>query len=148
MTTPTSPLAEDLSDIFADLLRLHAKTRFARWNAPLDADMKARRLFVVYEAQIGRALESLVFGIRKLGQNVPSSLDEVIARSLVYDRFDIPSMEDNVADLRHSTHTLVERLEQAGRHEDCVGVVDTHRLACKAILTHLLVEHIGENRAG
>lgn len=122
MTTNTSPIADMLTDLLANSFRLMFKTQSAHWNAtgPLFASLHA--LTERQYTETFAAIDVLAERIRALGEYAPSSLDELMARANVRDRFDIPPTQEMIHDLAQDHTLLAEHAEAlaqyAAQHQD------------------------------
>lgn len=111
MAPDNHPLTETLTDLLADTHRLMFKSQTVHWNAtgPLFAPLHATT-----EAQYTEmfaAIDEIAERIRALGAHAPSSLDELMSRSQIRDRYDIPDATEMIRELVADHRTLSARAE-------------------------------------
>lgn len=137
MTRPSTLAIETFSDVFSDVFRLYAKARFSLWNAPKADDEDSARAFLQKQVDgIPLVLDEMALVLSELDYVVPSSLDEIIARSRVYDRFDTPPLGEVVLDIQNSLGAMEEALRQMPLTEKEEKV--TNRVAlCVQMLNNL-----------
>lgn len=111
MTTNTNAITEMLTDLLANSFRVMFKTQSAHWNAtgPLFASLHA--LTERQYTETFAAIDVLAERIRALGHTAPSSLDELMARAAIRDRFDIPPAQEMIHDLAQDHLYLAQQAE-------------------------------------
>lgn len=128
MTQSSDPVVEALTDMLANVFRLMFKTQTTHWNAQgpyfLSLHATTERQ---YTALFG-GIDTLAERIRALGHPAPTSLDELMARSDIRERYDIPSTHDMIVELAQDHRRL------AGRAQELAALADTHHDSATADL--------------
>ena len=119
-----APIAEGLSDVLADTYCLMFKTHAYHWNVEGPLFYSIHKLSEEQYEDLFEATDELAERIRSLGKMAPMSLNEIVKRSVIEDKTDMPSageMCENLASdherVAHRMHALVEI---AGDRKDVV----------------------------
>ena len=134
--TNTSPVAEILTDLLADSFRLMFKTQAAHWNAsgPLFASLHA--MTEQQYTELFAAIDTLAERIRAIGSVAPNALDELMARSELRDRFDIPPTQEVIRELVSDHRTVARRAQALAQAAEGAGDRPTADLATERQALH------------
>ena len=120
----THAIANGLADILADTYRLVFKTHAYHWNVEGPLFFSVHKLTEEQYENMFKAADELAERIRSVGELAPSSMADIVARSVIEDRSGGLSTEEMVTDLAtdherlaHRLHALIEIVEE---HRDPV----------------------------
>ncbi len=113
-----APVTDGLADVLADTYRLTFKTHAYHWNVEGPLFYSIHNLTEEQYNNMFEAADELAERIRSLGKMAPMSMAEIMERSVIEDKSDLPSAgemcEDLAADherIAHRLHALVELTE-------------------------------------
>lgn len=114
-----TPIAEGLADVLADTYRLMFKTHAYHWNVEGPLFYSIHNLTEAQYENMFKASDELAERIRALGKMAPFALHDIMERSALSDRDELPSageMCNELADdherVAHRLHALVEITEE------------------------------------
>ena len=117
-------VAPALSDVLADTYRLIFKTHAYHWNVTGPLFYSIHKLTDEQYENMFTAADEIAERIRALGQLAPHRMDDIVNRSEISDRDELPSARVMVEDLAKDHETVANRLHQvielAGNHNDPV----------------------------
>ena len=117
-------VAEGLADVLADTYRLIFKTHAYHWNVTGPTFYSVHKLTDDQYANMFDAADELAERIRALGQLAPYRMNDIMNRSRVEDREQLPSAGEMVEELAKDHELLAHRLhaliELSGKHRDPV----------------------------
>lgn len=118
------PLAQGLAEALADTYRMVFKTHAYHWNVEGPMFFSIHHLTDEQYQDLFAATDELAERIRALGQLTPSTLNEIIAASVVKDAKSLPSAMAMVEDLANDHMRIASRMhaliELADKHKDPV----------------------------
>jgi starvation-inducible DNA-binding protein len=129
-------LTEALTDLLANTHRLMFKSQTVHWNAtgPLFGPLHA--ITENHYNEMFAAIDEIAERIRALGAAAPSSLDELMARAQIRDRYDIPAATEMIRELVADHHTLSTQSEELSQTASEQGDNATSDLAVRRRLFH------------
>jgi starvation-inducible DNA-binding protein len=136
MAHDNAPLTERLTDLLADTHRLMFKSQTVHWNAtgPLFGPLHATT--EVQYTEMFAAIDEMAERIRALGAPAPSSLEELMARAQIRDRYDVPAATEMIRELVADHRTLSVRTEELASAATTAGDSATADLAVRRRLFH------------
>ncbi|WP_224825083.1 Dps family protein [Cognatishimia sp. MH4019] len=128
------PITDGLADVLADTYRLIFKTHAYHWNVEGPLFYSIHNLTEAQYEDMFEAADDLAERIRALGQFAPMAMKDIMARSAIDDKHELPTAgemcEDLAADherIAHRLHALIELTE--GRHDPVTEDLATARSA-------------------
>jgi starvation-inducible DNA-binding protein len=136
MVHDNHPLTEHLTDLLADTHRLMFKSQTIHWNAtgPLFGPLHATT--EIHYTEMFAAIDEIAERIRALGAHAPSSLEELMARAQIRDRYDIPAATEMIRELVADHRSLSARTEDLAATATAAGDSATADLAVRRRLFH------------
>lgn len=117
-------VAEGLADVLADTYRLIFKTHAYHWNVTGPTFYSVHKLTDEQYGNMFDAADELAERIRALGQLAPHRMSDIMGRSRVEDRDELPPAGEMVEELAGDHEALAHRLhaliELSGQHNDPV----------------------------
>jgi len=118
------PIADGLADVLADTYRLLFKSHAYHWNVEGPLFYSIHNLTEGQYEDMFEAADTLAERIRALGQFAPMAMGEIMARSIIEDRDELPSAGAMCEDLASDHERVAKRMhaliEIAGEHSDPV----------------------------
>lgn len=128
------PIVEGLADVLSDTYRLVFKTHAYHWNVEGPLFYSIHNLTEEQYENMFKAADELAERIRSLGKLAPMNFADVMSRSVIEDKNEMPSAGEMVEDLAsdheriaHRFHALIEMTE--GRRDPVTEDLATERSA-------------------
>ena len=109
-TRDVVPIAEGLADVLSDTYRLVFKTHAYHWNVEGPLFYSVHNLTEEQYENMFNAADELAERIRALGKLAPMNLADVMGRSVIDDRKELPSAGEMIEDLAKDHERIAHRL--------------------------------------